>query len=114
MGFFAKLYITFSDYMRAQQTPLIRYLHLAILTLVISQITVSNSTEITGSGETGTKPVELYANWLHIGTGLMLIPLALVFLFVAWKRRGFNYFFPYLTGDLAPLKEDVAGISAGT
>ena len=25
-------------------------------------------------------------------TGLMLVPLSLVFLFVAWKRRGFKYF----------------------
>ena len=103
MGFFK----TFTDYMREQQTPLIRYLHLAVLLLVISQIIVSNFIEITKTGEIGATPSELIATWLHIGTGLLLVPLALIFFFVAWKRRGFRYYFPYLVGNLAPLKDDI-------
>lgn len=107
MGFVVNTFNTFTDYMRAQQTPLVRYLHVAILTLVISQVIVSNFIEITKSGEIGSKPVELYATWLHVGTGLVLVPLALVFFFVVWRRRGFKYFFPYLTGNLALLKSDI-------
>jgi len=107
MGFLANTFKTFTAYMRSQQTPLIRILHLAIFLLVISQVIVSNFIEITKSGEIGDKPVELYATWLHIGTGLVLLPLALVFFFVVWNRRGFKYFFPYLAGNLAPLKSDV-------
>jgi len=107
MGFLAKLYDTFMGYMREQQTPLVRGLHFAVLILVIGQIIDSNFIEITKSGEIGSEPGELYATWLHIGTGLVLAVLGPVFLFVVWKRRGWRYYFPYLAGDLAPLKGDI-------
>ena len=34
MGFAVNTFNIFTDYMRAQQTPLVRHLHVAILTLV--------------------------------------------------------------------------------
>lgn len=107
MRFLVRAYSVFMEYMREQQTPLIRGLHLAVLMLVIVQIIDSNFIEITKSGEIGTGPGELYATWLHFGTGLLAAVLGPIFIVVAWRRRGWRYYFPWLAGDLAPLKQDV-------
>lgn len=108
MRFLADIYRTFMDYLREQQTPVVRYLHLLVLLLVIGQIIDSNFIEITKSGEIGTGPGELYATWLHIGNGLVLAVLGPIFIVVVWRRHGWRYFFPWLAGDLEPLKRDIA------
>jgi len=102
-----KVVNTFMTYLRQRQNPLILFLHLAILALVISQIIVSNFMEITAAGEISDNIIEFYGTWLHIITGLSIIPLALIFLTAVLKQRGFKYYYPYLTGDLSQLKKDI-------
>ena len=94
-------------YLRERQPPAVRFLHIIILCLVLSQITVSNFMGFTASGEISTKTVEHYATWIHICTGLSLFPIAFVFIYIEIKRHGIKYFFPYLFGDFSQLKKDV-------
>lgn len=102
-----KIYSTVMAHLRQRQSPLIMYLHLAILALVISQIIVSNFMEFTDAGEITDSTIEFYGTWLHIFTGLLIIPLALIFLTATFKEHGFKYYFPYLAGDLSQLKKDI-------
>jgi len=102
-----KIFNTFMAYLRERQSPLIMSLHLAILALVISQIIVSNFMDFTDAGEISDNSIEFYGTWLHIITGLFIIPLALIFLTVVLRQRGFKYYFPYLAGDFSQLKKDV-------
>jgi hypothetical protein len=102
-----KIFSTFMGYLRERQTPFIMYLHLAILTLVLSQIIVSNFMEFTDSGEISDNTIEFYGTWLHIISGLFIIPITLVFITVLLKQNGFKYYFPYLKGDLSQLKSDI-------
>jgi cytochrome b561 len=102
-----KIFTTVMAYLRERQSPLIMSLHLAILVLVISQIIVSNFMDFTDAGEISDNGVEFYGTWLHIITGLSIIPLALLFLGAVLKQRGFKYYFPYLTGDFSQLKKDI-------
>jgi cytochrome b561 len=98
---------TFMQYLRERQPPLIRHLHLTILVLVISQIIVSNFMGFTDSGAISKHAVEFYGTWLHLSTGLFIIPVALGFLTVALRQRGFKYYFPYLTGEFSQLTADI-------
>jgi hypothetical protein len=66
-------------------------LHLAILVLVISQIIVSNFMDFTDAGEISDNNIEFYGAWLHIITGLFIIPLALVFLTAVLKKLTRHY-----------------------
>jgi cytochrome b561 len=102
-----KIVSTFMVYLRERQSPLIMFLHLAILALVISQIIVSNFMDFNDAGEISNDSMEFYGTWLHIITGLSIIPLALLFLGVVLKQRGFKYYFPYLTGDFSQLEKDI-------
>ncbi len=95
------------EYLRERQPPAIRFLHMIILCLVLSQITVSNFMGFTASGEISTKTIEHYATWIHICTGLSLLPITLVFIYIELKQHGIKYFFPYLYGDLSQLKKDL-------
>ena len=94
-------------YLRERQPPVVRFLHIIILCLVLSQITVSNFMGFTSNGEVSTKTVEHYATWIHICTGLSLLPIALVFIYIELKRHGMKYFFPYLYGNFSQLKKDL-------
>lgn len=95
-------------YFEERQTPAVRFFHIAVLLLVISQILVSNLMEINDKGEIGHKAFEYYGTWAHIITGMVLAPLVLGFVVVELKRYGFGYFFPYLSGDVAQIKSDLA------
>lgn len=75
-----KIFRTIMEYMRERQIPLVRYFHLAILALVISQIIVSNFMEFTDEGGISDNSIEFFATWLHITTGLFIIPITLIFL----------------------------------
>jgi Prokaryotic cytochrome b561 len=94
-------------YLRERQPPAVRFLHIIILCLVLSQITVSNFMGFTPNGEVSTEIVEHYATWIHICTGLSLLPIALVFIYMELKRYGMKYFFPYLYGNFSQLKKDL-------
>ncbi len=96
------------EYFRSRQSPKIRFLHVVILLLVISQIIVSNFMDFTAGGEISEKTVEYYGTWIHIITGLTLLPIALVFVAIEIRERGFRYFFPYLSGEFEQLKSDIS------
>jgi cytochrome b561 len=95
------------EYFRERQPPAVRFLHLLILCLVLSQITVSNFMGFSANGDISTKPLQHYATWIHICTGLSLLPIALVFIYIELKRHGMKYFFPYLYGNFSQIKKDI-------
>lgn len=95
------------EYIRERQPPVVRILHITILCLVLSQIIISNFMGFTDNGEVRKKTIEYYATWIHISTGLSLLPIAFVFIFVELKRHGIKYFFPYFYGNFSQLKEDL-------
>ena len=94
------------EYLRKRQPPIVRFLHITILCLVLSQIIVSNFMGFYDNGEVSQKTVEYYGTWIHIGTGLTLLPLTFVFIFIELKRHGIKYFFPYFYGNFSQLKKD--------
>ena len=98
---------TTMEYIRERQPPAVRYIHFTILCLVLSQIIVSNFMGFTSNNEVSKNIVEFYGTWIHIGTGLCLIPIAFVFIYIELKRHGFKYFFPYIYGDFSQLKKDL-------
>jgi cytochrome b561 len=95
------------EYIRERQPPVVRILHITILCLVLSQIIVSNFMGFADNGEVSKKTIEYYGTWIHISTGLSLLPIAFVFIYVELKRHGIKYFFPYFCGNFFQLKEDL-------
>lgn len=95
------------QYLRERQNPLIRSLHITIILLVLSQIIVSNFMEFSTSGEISSNTIEFYGTWMHILTGLVLFPIAVIFLVVELRQHGFKYFFPYLSGEFTQLANDI-------
>ncbi len=94
-------------YISERQPPVVRYLHITILCLVLSQMIVSNFMGFADNGEVGKKGIEYFGTWIHIGTGLSLLPIAFLFMIIELKRRGIKYFFPYFYGDFSQLKKDL-------
>jgi len=94
------------EYLRERQPPVVRYLHLTILCLVLSQIIVSNFMGFTENNEVRKNIITFYGTWIHIGTGLFLLPIAFAFISIELNRHGFKYFFPYFYGDFSQLKKD--------
>ena len=95
------------EYLRERQPPLVRYLHIIILCLVLSQLLVSNFMGFTDSDEISKKANEFYGTWIHIITGLTLLPIVLIFIFVELKSHGHKYFFPYFYGNVTQIKHDL-------
>ncbi len=95
------------EYLRKRQPPVVRILHITILCLVLSQIIVSNFMGFTDSGEVSKKTIEWYGTWIHISTGLSLLPIAFIFIYVELKLHGVHYFFPYFHNNFSQLKEDL-------
>ena len=94
------------EYLGERQPPVVRNLHITILCLVLSQIIVSNFMGFTDNGEVSKKTIEYYGTWIHIGTGLSLLPIAFFFIYIELKRRGIKYFFPYIYGNFSQLIKD--------
>ena len=95
------------EYFRERQPPMVRWLHMTILCLVLSQIVVSNFMGFADNGEVSRKSVEYFGTWIHIGTGLFLFPTTLVFIVIEIRRHGMKHFFPYVYGDFSQLKKDL-------
>ena len=95
------------EYLRERQPPVVRILHVTILSLVLSQIIVSNFMGFADNGEISKKTVEYCATWIHIGTGLSLLPITFIFIYIEIKRHGIMYFFPYVFGNFSQLKKDI-------
>ncbi|WP_417614875.1 cytochrome b/b6 domain-containing protein [Oceanisphaera sp.] len=99
-----------SNYFVEQLTPVVRYLHYLILAFVLIQIVISNFMNIDG-GVISQKAVEYTATWMHIGIGLLLLILAIVFIVIELTKHGVLYFYPYLVGDIAQLKSDIKNLA---
>lgn len=94
-------------YFTEKFTPFLRVLHYAILLLVLIQIVVSNFAEISDDGVISHNIIEFYGTWTHISTGLFLVFLAIVFIIAELNKHGFQYFYPYLSGNFSQLKLDI-------
>lgn len=94
------------NYLHEKLPPAIRHTHIIIMLLIISQIIVSNFMEVERNGDIGSQGIEFYATWAHFITGLILVPLTLLFVVLEFKRRGFSYFFPYLSGKFTQITKD--------
>ena len=95
------------NYFEVKMPPAIRHLHITLMLLIIAQIIISNFIEIERNGEIGTKGIEFLATWTHFIVGFLVVPLTLIFVVLEFKRHGFGYFFPYLTGNFAQCGKDI-------
>lgn len=99
---------TIQTYLKERQTPVIRLFHIVVLLLVLTQIILSNVVDFNDNGTISSNVLEFYGTWSHIVTGLLLVPLAVIFILIEFKKHGFKHFYPYLSGDNQQLKADVA------
>jgi hypothetical protein len=97
----------FKNYLQEKMPPAIRHTHITLMLLIIAQIIISNFIEVERNGEIGIKGIEFYATWLHFIVGFIIVPLTLVFVTLEFKRHGFSYFFPYLSGNFEQLSKDI-------
>lgn len=96
------------SYLQERQPPAIRHLHLLLIFLVILQIIASDFIHFDrATGEIDADTLTFLATWMHILTGLLLLPLSLLFVALELRRYGFAYFFPYLFGDFTQLRQDL-------
>ncbi|ABM04618.1 conserved hypothetical membrane protein [Psychromonas ingrahamii 37] len=95
------------DYLRERQSFTVLVLHITILILVLSQILVSDFMGFNEAGEISQNTLDFYGTWIHIITGLSLIPITLIFIAVEIKKQGVKHFFPYLFSDFSQLKSDL-------
>jgi len=97
---------TIRPYLKERQTPVIRLFHVVVLLLVLTQIILSNAVDFNDNGTISSNVFEFYGTWAHIVTGLLLLPLAVIFILIEFKKYGFKHFYPYLSGDNQQLKAD--------
>jgi len=95
------------DYFVQKFTPLIRYLHYSILVLVLLQLILSNFMAVSDKGVIGDGVLEYFSTWAHIGIGISLVLLSIVFAIVELSKHGFLYFYPYFYGDFSQLTNDI-------
>jgi len=101
------MFNTTKKFLQERQTRPVRILHVAIIALISSQLIVSNFMAFSDTGDISSNTIEFYGTWLHIITGLILIPVAITFLFVELRRHSLKYFFPYLYGEFTQLSSDI-------
>lgn len=101
------IFNTTKQYLQERQTRSVSILHVAIIVLISSQLIVSNFTAFSDTGDISSNTIEFYGTWLHIITGLFLIPVAITFLIVELRRHSLKHFFPYLYGEFTQLGGDI-------
>lgn len=97
---------TIQSYLKERQTPVIRFFHIVVLLLVLTQIILSNFVDFNDDGTISSHVITFYGTWAHIVTGLLLVPLAVIFILIEFNNHGFKHFYPYLSGDNQQLKAD--------
>lgn len=107
MRYSMNIFNTTKQFLQERQTRSVRILHIAIIVLISSQLIVSNFMAFSDTGDISANTIEFYGTWLHIITGLFLIPVAITFLFVELRRHSLKYFFPYLYGEFTQLDIDI-------
>ena len=91
------------------QSATVRALHAAVVLAIIVQLLDSNGMHFDkATGAVGSGALTQFSTWLHIGLGLALLPLSLVFIGTALASHGPRHYFPYLWGDLTQAKADIA------
>lgn len=98
---------TFFDYLSERHTPGIRFLHIATLLLVITQIILSNFMHLNRSGEIDGTKIQDIATWSHISIGLVMLLIAVIFILLELGSHGFKHFFPYLFGDFSQIRKNL-------
>lgn len=83
-----------------------RHMHYLIILFVLFQFLISGGMHVSSEGIIYGDWFSEFASWAHFIIGLLLVPLAIIFYFVALKVHGFRYFYPYLYGDLSQIKAD--------
>ena len=101
------IFNTTKQYLQERQTRSVSILHVAIIVLISSQLIVSNFMAFSDTGDLSSNTIEFYGTWLHIITGLFLIPVAITFLIVELRRHSLKHFFPYLYGEFTQLGGDI-------
>ena len=101
------IFNTTKQYLQERQTRSVSILHVAIIVLISSQLIVSNFMAFSDTGDISSNTIEFYGTWLHIITGLFLIPVAITFLIVELRRHSLKHFFPYLYGEFTQLGGDI-------
>ena len=94
-------------YFGQSQPVFIRVLHLMVIFLVASQLITSDFVDLDNARRLGNSVSFDFGTWTHILPGLALVVIATIFVLTELFRRGLKYFFPYLWGDLSPLKSDL-------
>jgi hypothetical protein len=91
------------------QTAAVRWLHAVVVIGVVAQLLSSNGIAFNKStGAVQSSLLAEFSSWLHFGVGLTLLPMTLVFIAVAIRAHGLRHYFPYLWGDLAQARADIA------
>lgn len=99
----------FWQFLGHYQSAAVRSLHAAVVMGVIVQWLSSNGMAFNKStGAVLATPIAEFSSWLHIGLGLTLLPLTLIFITVAISTHGLRHYFPYLWGDLTQARADFA------
>jgi hypothetical protein len=93
------IFNTTKQYLQERQTRSVSILHVAIIVLISIQLIVSNFMAFSDTGDLSSNTIEFYGTWLHIITGLFLIPVALTFLIVELRRHSLKHFFPIFMGS---------------
>jgi hypothetical protein len=76
--------------------------------LVLTQIILSSFIDFNDNGTISSNVIKFYGTWAHILTGLILVPLAIIFILIEFKKLGFKHFYPYSIGDNQQLKADLS------
>lgn len=87
------------------QTKAVRLYHILILSLVLTQILISNwmKVSVNDSIPIGYR----FFTYLHIIIGFSLLFLTIRFIFICLKQRGWSYYYPYLIGDFKQVSQDI-------
>ena len=97
----------FWQYLGEHQTSKIRAVHILVLTLVITQIVISNFMHVPKEANIPMHGSNAFFSWMHIGFGLLLLCLTATLATLCFSSRGLKYYYPYLWGNFTQLREDL-------
>lgn len=82
------------------QPPFLRMLHALVVLFVILQLCSGAIMRVTPAGASWTA-------WYHMLAGMGVCALSVVLAAYSLRRHGLKYFFPYLWGDTAQIRQDL-------
>lgn len=96
----------FWQYLGEQQTSKVRVVHMLVLSLVVTQIVISNFMHVPKEVSSTMHGSNAFFSWMHIGFGLLLLCLTVILAALCFSYRGVKYYYPYLWGDFDQLRQD--------